>query len=276
MRISTIRPRTEVHYRNRQTGEIVSETIFSEGTLRWFYEDPIGAKVFTYALNNQVFWWLYGKWQDGPWSRSKIKPFVNQYGINVEEAELPLHQYRSFNAFFSRRLKPDARPWSTESELFCAPSDGKVLVYPQLEEGTRLPVKGSYITLESLLTCQNSAKSYHGGSALIVRLAPVDYHRFHFPDDGKAGPAKKIKGRYHSVNPIALAKVPDLYCRNKRAVTKLFSRHFGRIAYVEVGAITVGSIIQTYTSGPVSRGQEKGYFRYGGSGVTLRAGSHQI
>lgn len=261
--------KTEVYYRERKTGHQVCETIFAEQTLRWFYENYFGFQVFKYALNNSAFCWLYGKLQNLPSSSQKIPEFVAKYQINIEDVELPLESYKSFNAFFSRRLKLEARPFAEAKNLFCAPGDGKVLVYPKLFVETRLPVKGSSITLASLLASKIEAKTYIGGSALITRLAPYDYHRFHFPDDGEASSAIKIKGCYHSVNPIALSKIPDLYCRNKRNVTEFYSKNFGRIAYIEVGAITVGTIIQTYTPGSVIRGQEKGYFQYGGSTLVL-------
>lgn len=266
---TTTSQKTEVRYRDRQTNRIVTETIFAEKTLRWFYENPLGFKVFNYALNNPAFCWLYGLSQESPTTRKNIPKFVAKYGINIDEIELPLENYRSFNAFFSRRLKKEARPFVSNADVFCAPGDGKVLVFPKLEAETRIPVKGASITIASLLASTSLAQTYEGGTALIVRLAPYDYHRFHFPDDGEAEPAKQIKGEYHSVNPIALAKIPDVFCRNKRAVTEFYSKNFGRIAYIEIGAITVASIVQTYTPGIVKKGQEKGYFQYGGSTVVL-------
>jgi len=265
----TTSPKTEVCYRDRQTDSIVTETIFAENILRWFYENPLGFTVFNYALNNPAFCWLYGKLQELPITRQKIPEFVAQYGINLDEVELPWQDYPNFNAFFSRRLKKEARPFVTNPDVFCAPGDGKVLVFPKLTAETKIPIKGASIAIASLLDSTTAAQTYQGGMALIVRLAPYDYHRFHFPDDGEANPARQIKGEYHSVNPIALAKVPDLFCRNKRAVTEFNSKHFGRIAYIEIGAITVASIVQTYTPGVVKKGQEKGYFQYGGSTVVL-------
>lgn len=260
---------TDVCYRDRQTGEIVTEINSSASTLRWFYEDSLGFKVFNYLLNNQFFCWFYGKFQDLPTSCSKISKFVIQHHLDLEEIELPLESYRSFNAFFSRRLKTGARHFNADPDVFCAPADGKVLVYPQLQAETQIPVKGSSINIESLLDSEVDAQRFRRGVALIVRLAPYDYHRFHFPDRGKASAARYIRGRYHSVNPIALAKIPNLYCYNKRSITEFSSEHFGRIAYVEVGAIAIGSIVQTYNPGPVARGQEKGYFQYGGSTLVL-------
>ncbi len=260
---------TDVCYRDRQTGEIVTEINSSASTLRWFYEDSLGFKVFNYLLNNQFFCWFYGKFQDLPTSCSKISKFVIQHHLDLEEIELPLESYWSFNDFFSRRLKTGARHFNADPDVFCAPADGKVLVYPQLQAETQIPVKGSSINIESLLDSEVDAQRFRRGVALIVRLAPYDYHRFHFPDRGKASAARYIRGRYHSVNPIALAKIPNLYCYNKRSITEFSSEHFGRIAYVEVGAIAIGSIVQTYNPGPVARGQEKGYFQYGGSTLVL-------
>lgn len=261
--------KTEVRYRDRQKGNIITENIFAETTLRWLYEDSLGFRVFSYLLNNRVFCWLYGKSQDLSLTRHKIAKFVSEHQINPKEIELPLESYQNFNAFFSRKLKPNARPFIPDSTVFCAPGDGKVLVYPQLQQATRIPVKGTSITVESLLASEVAAQTYYGGSALIVRLAPYDYHRFHFPDRGKASNPRYIKGKYHSVNPIALTKVPDIYCRNHRAVTEFYADNFGCIAYIEIGAITIGSIIQTYQPGMVAKGQEKGYFQYGGSTIVL-------
>ena len=261
--------KTEVRYRDRKTQKIVTENIFAETTLRWLYEDYLGFKVFNYLLNNQVFCWLYGKSQDLPLTRRKIAKFVSQHQIDLKEIELPLESYPSFNAFFSRKLKPNARPFIPDSDIFCAPGDGKVLVYPQLTEHTRIPVKGASITLESLLASEVAAQTYYDGSALILRLAPYDYHRFHFPDKGKVSPARYISGQYHSVNPIALSKIPHIYCLNKRAITDFYSQNFGHIAYIEIGAITIGSIMQTHKPGIVTKGQEKGYFQYGGSTLVL-------
>ena len=261
--------KTEICYRDRQTGKLMTEKIFAEDLLRWLYEDTLGFTVFNYFLNNQAFCWLFGKLQDLPSSRRKILEFVKEYSINLEEVEFLPEDYGSFNAFFSRHLKPHARPFIKNADIFCSPGDGKVLVYPQLTEQTQVPVKGAAIAVEALLASESAAQIYQGGSALILRLAPRDYHRFHFPDQGKADRARYIKGKYHSVNPIALSKVPGILCQNKRAVTEFHSKNFGQITYVEIGATTVASIIQTYTPGIVDRGQEKGYFQYGGSTIVL-------
>ena len=97
-----------------------------------------------------------------------------------------------------------------------------------------------------------------------MRLAPYDYHRFHFPADGLAGETQWIDGNYHSVNPLALKRFPDILHGNRRTVCDLETLQFGKIAYIEVGALNVASIVQTYASGPCIRGREKGFFQFGG------------
>ncbi|MCH8004449.1 MAG: phosphatidylserine decarboxylase [Nanoarchaeota archaeon] len=197
----------------------------------------------------------------------KIPAFLQQYRINTDESEHPPEHYASFNAFFTRRLKSNARPFSPDPEIFCSPADGKVLVYPDLTPDTAIPVKGGTVALTDLLNTDHHP--YTGGSALIVRLAPYDYHRFHFPIQGTAGRASTIPGRYYVVNPLSLARLPDLFGRNKRALTEITTEHFGTIAYLEIGGFAVASIVQTYTPGPIDRGQEKGYFQFGGSTLIL-------
>lgn len=256
-------------YRNRLTGKMVHEQVYAGDAIRWFYTSRAGRSVFETLVNRAWFCRLYGAMQDWRGSASRIPEFVRRFGIDASEAERPAYAYRSFNDFFSRRLKAGARPFPTDPHRFGSPAEGKILAFPRLEGDSKIPVKGARMAIDVLLGDTAPASRFRGGSALVVRLAPYDYHRFHFPDGGHAGPARHIEGRYHSVNPLAMSRVPDLYCRNKRAVSIVDTEHFGRLAYVEVGALCVGTIIQTYESGQVSRGQEKGYFRFGGSTVVV-------
>ena len=258
-----------VWYRDRGTGEMVRESVLCEPLLRWVYARPAAVGAVGLVLNRAVLCRMYGKLQDLWVSRRKIAGFVEEHGIRADEAELPLEQYRSFNEFFTRRLKAGSRPFVQDPDVLCAPGDGKALVFPVVDRTARLPAKGASFSPDALLASSDGAKRFLGGSALVLRLAPYDYHRFHFPDSGEAGTALAVRGEYHVVNPIALAGVPELLCRNKRAVTAFTSDHFGRIAYVEIGAFTVASIVQTYAAGRVTRGQEKGYFQYGGSTIIL-------
>lgn len=267
---------TRVRHRVRSTGVVVDEPIFAEDTLRFFYENRWGRMIFQSFLNNRLFCTLYGWRMDSPFSRALIAPFIERFNIDMSEAERPAGAYRHFNDFFTRTLKPGARSYPAAPHLFGSPGDGKLLVYPELDLNIRLPIKGTACSPAELLGSEAIAAPFAGGAAFVLRLAPPDYHRFHFPDAGIAETATPIAGRYDSVNPIALARVPDLFCRNKRALTMFESENFGRIAYVEVGAITIGSIVQTYPPGKVERGEEKGMFRYGGSTLVLLFEPHRL
>jgi phosphatidylserine decarboxylase len=240
----------------------------AEGFLRWSYESRSGPLLFR-LLNNRYVCGLYQRYQGLSGSRRRIAPFIARYGIDPTEIERPLDEYASFNAFFCRRLKEGARPFPAEPGRLGSPGDGKLLVQPELSGDLELPVKGVRAPLDRLVGSPEEAARYRGGAAAVLRLAPYDYHRFHFCDGGDAGEPRVIGGGYHSVNPIALARVPDVFARNKRAVSAVDSDAFGRVLYIEVGAFNVASIVQSYDAGRVARGQEKGYFQFGGSTIVL-------
>jgi phosphatidylserine decarboxylase len=268
--------RTEVRYRDRRSGEIRVEQIPAEAALRWFYEKPVGRLCCRLFFGNRHLSRLYGRWQDRPSSRTAILPFVERFQIDLNEVEHPPDQYPTFNAFFTRRLKPGTRPFDSDPTALCSPADGKALVFPEFTPAVEFPVKGASVTPASLLASADAAQTYDNGSALIVRLAPPDYHRFHFPEAGQAGPTRLISGQFHSVNPIALNQTPNLFSLNQRAVAEIDTETFGRVAIVEVGAFAVASIVQTYAPGPVQRGQEKGYFQFGGSTLVLLFEPHRV
>ncbi len=150
---------------------------------------------------------------------------------------------------------------------FC---EARYLGYKEMNDDVKIPVKGHFLTSSELLQDSKWAKTFEGGPLMIARLCPVDYHRFHFPDDGKILSAYPIAGRFHSVNPIALKEKPDIFITNERFVTILETENFGKLAYIEVGATCVGKIVQSRPlHGDFKRGEEKGYFLFGGSTVVL-------
>jgi phosphatidylserine decarboxylase len=141
-------------------------------------------------------------------------------------------------------------------------------VFQNLDTADGFYVKGGCFSLGELLGGELVARQFAGGSLVISRLAPVDYHRFHFPCAGEAGRWSEIKGTLFSVNPIALRRNIRYLVQNKRQVSVLESPRFGAVAMVEVGATLVGGIRQTYVAGrPVTKGEEKGLFKFGGSCV---------
>ncbi len=259
----------QVIYRDRKTGEMISEPLILPRVQYALARSRVAMFVCDMLLNTHAFCWLLGKGMDWVGSRKKIRSFVKKYDIDLDEVALPVEQYKNLNAFFARALKPGARPFAADPTVFCSPADGKVLAYPKLCEQTRLPVKGSHVDIASLMASKTSATPYCNGAALVIRLAPADYHRFHFPVDGIATPPTEISGRYYLVNPILLAVKPDLFAHNKRAMTSLETAYFGRVMIIEIAGWAVGRIVQTHPSGRVARGREKGYFQFGGSTVVL-------
>lgn len=254
---------------DRSTGQMIDERVSHPKVQHWVASSKIVQHTLNGLFNRSWYCHLYGKWVDRAASRKDVQAFVDTFHIDTTETEKPVDQYPNLNAFFSRKLKPHARPFVQDPSIFCSPADGKVLVYPQLDERTLLPIKGSHVDIATLLTSETEARAFHGGAACIVRLAPYDYHRFHFPTSGHASPTQNIDGRYYLVNQLALSIKPDLFVHNKRAVTYINSEEFGRCAYIEVAGFAVGRIVQTHKPGTIERGQEKGYFQFGGSTLVL-------
>lgn len=209
---------------------------------------------------------VVGKFYESGFSTRLIPEFLEKYDINMSEFVRPESGYKSFNDFFTRHLTPGARPFPTDSRALGAPAEGRLSVFELKSMDTELFIKGSKLPLGKLCGSPRVAEMFLGGHAFVFRLCPVDYHRFHFPDAGRAGPSNRIAGELHSVNPVAVAAVPDVFCRNERQLCLFESRHFGSLLLIEVGALCVGKIVQTYDAGArVERGQEKGYFAFGGS-----------
>lgn len=251
-----------IRFRDRETGEIRVETVFAEGMLRFLYENRFGRLLTHGILRYRWFSRLYGWLQRSRRSRRRIPEFVRTLGINADEAERPLDSYESLDDFFTRKLKPGARPIDRNPDHLIAPADGRALVIPRVE-AQRFSIKGSAVTLADLVG-EPLARRYLGGSMVIVRLAPADYHRFHFVETGTASEAWELGRHLHSVHPIALGSGAPSF-RNHRMITQLSTASFGEILQIEIGALGVGTMEQTYRPGPVERGQEKGMFRFGGS-----------
>jgi len=260
-----------IYYIDRKTGEKKEEKIAGEAYLKWIYENPLGMSFLELFIKKKIFSSIYGKLQNTKFSSKKIDKFINELGIDLDEAEKsnPV-EYKSFNEFFSRKLKPGARPIVSDKNVIISPADGRLMAYQNIDKNGIIQVKGSYFNLYELFNNKDLALEYDKGTCIIVRLCPSDYHRFHFPDSGLPKKTKKVKGYYYSVNPISLKKIPKVYCQNKREFTEFHSDNFGKIILMEIGATCVGSIVQTYDYDKyVYKGNEKGYFKFGGSTVII-------
>ena len=254
---------------NRQTGRVEQETIVGRRFMDLSAGTGPGRWLTMRLLILPMISRIYGWWQQHPASRRSIPAFIRQFEINMTEVQIPQTGFASFNDFFIRRLKPEARPISRDPGVLISPADGRIKCFP-IEHDTRLAIKGSTLGLGQILSSAQAAAEFAGGMGLQVRLAPVDYHRFAYIDDGTQGPVQRIPGPLYSVSPVALRVWPRVWAENCRHWCRLETATFGPVIQVEIGAMLVGSIIQHRPEGgPCRRGAEKGYFALGGSTVLL-------
>lgn len=257
-----------VTFFNRYTDQVETEQIYGEGWLRWAYETGLGRATTSVLLKRKLFSWYYGYRMNRPYSGNKVLPFVVDYNLDADEFGKQAWEYMTFNEFFSRSLKPEARPIAEGEDVAALPADGRHLAFSQLENADGFYVKGQKFSLTELFGSAKRAAPFEGGSMLISRLCPVDYHRFHFPVTGTPRNAKTINGFLYSVNPIALRRQVKYLVQNKRMLTLIESEKFGLVAMFEVGATCVGTIKQLFVDSRINeKGEEKGLFKFGGSCV---------
>lgn len=260
----------KIKYIERKTGEIKEEKVMGEGALKFLYYNPFGSLLLNTVVKRKFLSEIYGKKMNKPESKMKIAGFIKEMNIDMNDYARDINEYKSFNDFFYRELKTGARTIDRTENVLVSPADGKILAYENLKEKDKFFVKGSEFTLEEFFSDKELAKKYEDGTFVIVRLAPADYHRFHFPAAGKISETKKIKGYYYSVSTHAIKRNFRIFCENKREYAILSTKQFGDIAMIDVGATMVGSIVQTYKENSfVEKGDEKGYFLFGGSTCIL-------
>ena len=255
---------SDIRYFNRHSGQQETEQVYGEGFLKFSYANPLGALPLHVMVKRAALSRWYGKRMDDPATKAKIAPFIAKYGLDPAEFADSPASYGSFNEFFYRKLKPEARPIADSAAVF--PADGRHLGFQKASAIKGVFVKGQKFDLGKLLADDSLAARYADGSLVLSRLCPVDYHRFHFPAAGTPGEVKTINGPLFSVSPIALRRRLAYLWENKRTITRLETEDLGAVLCMEIGATCVGSILQTFTPGkPVKKGEEKGYFAFGGS-----------
>jgi phosphatidylserine decarboxylase len=235
---------------------------------------------------------LFGRLADarlpGPLLRALIAAWVRAYGVDMSEAAAPARSFRTFNEFFTRALRPGARPVAQAADVLVSPCDARVYTLGGLGEDGRLEqVKGRTYTVGELLGSAQRAEVFVRGMQATLYLSPAMYHRVHWPADGAIIGWRHIPGRLFPVNALAVRHVDRLFAVNERVVIYLESS-FGPLAVVMVGATNVGRIslsfdalrTNTGTPGgfcapsepiPVRRGDELGAFNLGSTVVLLAA-----
>ena len=235
--------------------------------LRLLYGNRAGRMVLGWLIRPEVSK-LVGRFMDTGLSRIMINPFIKKNDIDLSLCQR--NEFESYNDFFKRKLVPGARTIDTTDEGFVSPCDSRLTVY-DIEDTERqtFNIKDSEYTVASLLRDKKLARHYRGGKLWLFRLCVDDYHRYIYNVSGKQSDVRRIEGLYHTVNPIA-SEYYDIYKENTREYCLIRTEDAGTVVDMEVGALLVGRIVNRYVdSTDVRRGEEKGYFEFGGSTIIL-------
>lgn len=256
-----------VYVYDRQSKKTTEENAIKLGGLLFLYQTLTGKLLTNLVLKRKAISKAYGRVMNSKRSLKQIPQFIKHYDIDVSEIKRPLSSFVSFNDFFIRELKAEARPIDTVAEHLISPADSRLMVW-DLSKAEQLPVKGYWYKLNDLVKDKELEQEYADGWCYMYRLAPSDYHRYGYIDNGKQETVRKIKGILHSVNRIALAETRSVMAKNYRELTILHTENFDKVVHIEVGALFVGKIVQRHNNAyTFKRGEEKGWFEFGGSTV---------
>ena len=245
-------------------GKKVSNITNQDKLLSFLYTNIFGRMLLKPLIQPQVSK-LAGRYLSSAHSKWLISKFIERNEIDMDIYEEC--DYSSFNDFFTRKIKPDCRPVPEDLDVLISPCDCLATVYP-IQENTTFSIKNTEYTLRSLLRSPRLAKRFRGGYAYVLRLTVEDYHRYLYSVSGKQSKNYHIDGTFHTVNPIANDYLP-IYKENTRKYTVIHSKEFGDVLQMEVGALLVGKISNHKQSTVVTRGEEKGFFEYGGSTIVV-------
>ncbi|MBQ0038942.1 MAG: phosphatidylserine decarboxylase [Treponema sp.] len=206
---------------------------------------------------------LLGLFLRSPLSIPAIKPFIKKNGINMDEWNG--RKFRSFNDFFTRRKEKVS--FDGEPSHFISPCDSLLTAY-DIKEDSTFHIKGADYSLEDFFQDKEICKKFTGGKCLVFRLCATDYHRYIYSDNATVESNHYIEGKLYCVQPIALEKY-KVFTLNRRSWNILHTENFGDVASVEIGAFSVGGIINHHENCAVKKGDEKGYFDLHGSTIAM-------
>ncbi|MBQ5837275.1 MAG: phosphatidylserine decarboxylase [Clostridia bacterium] len=248
-----------------RSGNIIAQDSAQGGALDFLYGNAFG-RLITKLLTRKFISKLGRIYMNSSLSKRRINKLIKSENIDMSQYEN--REFTSFNDFFTRKLAPDARIIDNAPESVISPADSKLTVY-DIKEDSLYRVKGCDYSIKTLLGGDDElANEFLGGKCFVYRLSVDNYHRYCYPDGGIEESYRFIPGVYHTVNPIALLKY-DVYGKNCRELTLLQTDNFGRVAYIEVGAMMVGKINNAHPKERFNRGDEKGFFSFGGSTIVM-------
>lgn len=236
------------------------ELVYSK-SVRFLYKTVLG-RIILKLINNHFVSDIVGCYMNSRLSKRRINKTIKNNNIDMMIYEEK--NYKSFNDFFTRKKKD--LDFDRNKNHFVSPADAKLMVV-KLNKDTSFNVKDSIYDLKTIIEKDLSGE-YENGYAFIFRLEITDYHRYHFIDDGTLDGYKYIKGKLNTVQPIAYEK-DNVFHTNSREYTILHTKNFGNIIDIDVGAMMVGRITNNKEITSFKKGDEKGYFEFGGSTIIL-------
>ena len=256
-------------YWDRASNALISRENYAGSALHWLYSNPVGKLLLNGYFATRLHSWIYRQYKASVITRKQALGDIEKFQIDMSEFAIEEHEIGCYRDFFLRRFKPNRRPFDDNKQTLAAFAEGFYLGYETTHDEILFPVKGGFLSAEHILENANISQTFSGGPVLVCRLSPIDYHWFHFPCDGEVVDSYHRPGHVHAVNMVALRHKQDIFCTNERLVNLLRTAEFGNLAYVEVGAMGVGRIHQTYSGKQFIRGQEKGYFDFGASTIIV-------
>ncbi len=252
--------------------------------------------LYPKQLGSQIVGWAATRTMPHSWRGPLLGRFAGHYGINLAEAELPLGDYPSLQALFTRRLKPGLRPQEAAVPGFVnSPVDGRIIAGGRIESGIAIQAKGLPYHISELLKHDPAAGRFEGGHFLTLYLSPRDYHRIHVPLQGQVSAVSRVEGELWPVNEASTSHVPRLYERNRRASWTALGTgpcEGLELAAVLVGATHVGGVViaDRWLGGrtlprdggfavellPCAAGEDLGTFEFGSTVVLLIGGPKAI
>lgn len=245
-------------------GKLIEETTGQDKLLTFLYTNAFGRMLLKPLVCPSISR-LSGKLLDTELSSMLVNSFIKREHVDMTDY-IP-RKYTSFNDFFTRKVKDGARPVDEDEDALVSPCDCRASVYPILEN-SNFSIKHTEYTLRSLLHSKKLASRFQGGYLYVLRLTVTDYHRYIYAATGEQTKNYRIEGSFHTVNPIANDYLP-IYKENTREYTLINTESMGSVLQMEVGALLVGKIKNHKEKCHCEKGEEKGYFEYGGSTIIV-------
>jgi phosphatidylserine decarboxylase len=250
---------------DRRAGRLTEEFMVDHPST---YESTPRRSLTQWLESEPLYDWLLAAYQNSRRSAQQIAPFIKLHAIDMSEFK-PV-SYRSYAEFFDREFRPDARPFVTARDEMAAFAEARYFGWTSVTTDQQFPIKGSSLRADQILGSAARASPFAGGPVLLARLSPMDYHHVHYPDDGFTSETASLGRSLWTVQWHALQNQPDILYRNERQINILQTTGFGRLAFVEVGAMSVGRIVQVHPLNKAfQRGDEKSVFKFGGSAVIV-------